>query len=392
MRPSHRSTPPTQPHTPTIPRDMSSRFPPFPNPHRFCGVQCQLGASGCSRRIWLALALLAVLLGSCTEQPLRAIVREEPESTSDQAGQSGASDGKDAGGLLGEGGRSDGEGGRGSADTAGSAGQLGEGGDTICADLGEDCENSFDCCGGSCEHGICSNQAGLCVSTGLVCADDLPCCVGFCGMDGKCPPLSCSAASSRCNADEECCSQDCRGGRCEVLDGCQPLGEFCTYNRDCCSFSCTYDGWSRSFRCSPANTCLSSGEVCDETRPPCCGQLGEQRTEACELGSNGVTRCTPRGPCKITGAECAQAAECCGGFCLPDDSGYRACSETCADLGARCVNDRDCCEDAICETGACVLPLGPCLELGEVCSANEDCCSQTCDPSLSTCVEAVASS
>jgi len=114
------------------------------------------------------------------------------------------------------------------------------------------------------------------------------------------------------------------------------------------------------------------GETCMKTEE-CCGG------ERCRADTTGHLRCLPAGEgCSATGYPCAVAAQCCGGWCLPDGSGAFACRDACAPVGALCEAPEDCC------SGSCVGPPGAavCVLAGPppahpICAAAGDACATT---------------
>lgn len=323
-----------------------------------------------SLRLTLLLAVAglfaAATLGGCLEQPLEAI-------------------GRGAGGGSGHTGES-------SSHAGGSSGSLGGGepggtGEPTCVAYGASCSETSPCCRGTCEHGSCRDSAAMCLRQGEACSSSSSCCMGDCGADGFCARLDCLRADTVCKTEEECCSHQCTAGKCAPLNGCHPLGELCRIDMDCCSYSCKYDQWSNRLRCMAAAPCLGSGELCGEMLPECCGEQAGLPSQICALDTkSGVNRCMPRSDhCAVDGTPCAHAAECCGAYCLPNEGGWRACSTFCAELGERCEQKADCCEDGECRDGACVAPAWLCVEQGMPCEEDSQCCDGNCEPATELC-------
>ena len=108
---------------------------------------------------------------------------------------------------------------------------------------------------------------------------------------------------------------------------------------------------------------------------------------SCRADATGLMRCLPRGAgCAAAGYPCVVAAQCCGGFCLPDAAGGYTCRDTCAPTGAACSTSEDCCGGSclgaagatVCATAG-VVPADPlCISAGDTCSANPGaCCAGT---------------
>jgi hypothetical protein len=64
-------------------------------------------------------------------------------------------------------------------------------------------------------------------------------------------------------------------------------------------------------------------------------------------------------------------------------------AECCVPVGEPCLTSLDCCEDASCEGGACVLaqPLNACMNLNGRCNWEIPCCAGVCSIQKCTCVD-----
>ena len=116
--------------------------------------------------------------------------------------------------------------------------------------------------------------------------------------------------------------------------------------------------------------CRPLGESCGKN-DECCGG------ERCGADADGRMRCLPAGDgCAANGFPCRVAAQCCGGFCLPDATAGFFCAGACAPTGAACRAARDCC------AGSCVGPPGATVCVhgaadpeGPICTAGGDGCA-----------------
>lgn len=85
------------------------------------------------------------------------------------------------------------------------------------------------CCGGlRCEGGVCTQPPALCETSGEPCQGDEPCCGALTCVEGACK--GCLEDRLICQADEDCCSGFCRGGRCAPRpnpNSCRPLYRSC---------------------------------------------------------------------------------------------------------------------------------------------------------------------
>ena len=91
---------------------------------------------------------------------------------------------------------------------------------------------------------------------------------------------------------------------------------------------------------------------------------------------------TPTG-CRVQGAGCTFASECCLLACLTPDGGNRVCVDgpQCAGATKACTNSAECCADS-CVSGQCrgvSVGAGACLPAGEPCTPTDKCCGGLCE-------------
>jgi hypothetical protein len=206
----------------------------------------------------------------------------------------------------------------------------------------------------------------------------------------RCEALpGCRPAGALCVEDKDCCSGRCPaaadGGpsRCVRAAGCQPEQERCTAGATCCSGMCNVG--PEGGRCAKpprdvADRCRVMGELCMKADECCAGAT-------CGADGTGRLRCLPAGEgCAAAGYPCAVAAQCCGGWCLPDGSGGYACRDACAPVGAACMAPGDCC------TGSCVGPPGAAACAAFVPSGDPVCAGAgvSCDATPGSCCAGTA--
>jgi hypothetical protein len=180
----------------------------------------------------------------------------------------------------------------------GAGGHLCDGGGHCLACLpdGLSCAQASDCCGGSCNQGICEPTQPMCRPDGQACAQFSDCCSGGCDQ-GICGPPGCAPASI-CNG--QCClfGSVCQGGAC-VCPGAQPglCGGSCT-DMATDLLNCGACGTA----CPPNVACVAGACVC----PPAqlCGGV-------CSDTSSDPNNC---GAC---GVACGSSAVCVGSACHP---------------------------------------------------------------------------
>jgi hypothetical protein len=274
---------------------------------------------------------------------------------------------------------------------------------------GDTCLANGNCTGNACISSICA------VPTSETCTPGADTCANSnasCGAYSSGTPTGdycLLAGGDTCTADDECASDACSNGRCEV-----DTGEACTAASDICvdaNAVCTsYDATG-----APTGTycLLAGGEVCDATTDcisdTCTdGLCAVLTTEACVAGidtcveSNAVcgpyTSGSPAGDyCLLQGGDACSANEACAsggcsaGRCTIDTGGICiAGTDTCANTGATCTTydapgapsgtycllpgsgiclaDTDCVSDA-CTGGRCEVLLT------EACTAGTDTCA-----------------
>jgi|LULL01.1.fsa_nt_gb hypothetical protein len=94
----------------------------------------------------------------------------------------------------------------------------------FCAYNGQSCQESYQCCSGTCQNGQCEDQYNSCVSLGNSCGYGSECCEGSC-HNGYCVNKvnSCLENYEYCQKDSQCCSGTCNSGICETsFDNCVP--------------------------------------------------------------------------------------------------------------------------------------------------------------------------
>jgi hypothetical protein len=155
-----------------------------------------------------------------------------------------------------------------------------------------------------------------CSSSDESCSEDIDCCMSLnCKKEtGKCDRFFCGERGEACVDHKNCCSKLCDyspgsdNKTCQVLSGCSPIGERCTSDWECCTADCKLG------RCSSQDRCGRSGEVgCDAPGVNCCGPL------KCENDTLDVPRCV-ESPCVELGKTCSHDSSCC-----PNSNGNVAC-------------------------------------------------------------------
>jgi hypothetical protein len=302
-----------------------------------------------------------------------------------------------------------------------------------CLPSGDACSNASECCTGRCDFGLCLGQTGLCSANGVHCAAsaeccsgrceasdgtnktcvtsatqclfggeacnvNADCCSGVCGADGFCPVFAgCQTAGEPCTGHHECCTGVCADpgtgtAVCQYVSGCRPIGEICDVDADCCSSSCRGDTKGGVKRCDKPAGCMWPGEVCWTGQAAnCCPQGKDGGNSLCLASVLGVSRCFTAGTsdaCRSDGSECAFGDECCGGICLPDQTGALRCGSQCVSTGGSCTASADCCNGP-CVLGRCVPNEQACIPLGQGCSTSTECCSQLCSLSGTCSIELV---
>ncbi len=261
-----------------------------------------------------------------------------------------------------------------------------------CAVEGDSCNSPDDCCSNRCNGNKCTSDG--CTVVGDACRSDSECCAktpGSCvklGGESRCMTSYCRSEGDICTFGSQCCpGEQCNVDRCEMLttqwscltqntpctyvccsgicdqatnscfalDGCQPIGESCNQNGDCCSGSCTSDGSAPKTCSTTSFACLKEGELCPQQGTSCCS--GEQ----CVNAWNGMKRCSSNPTTgRNLGAACAFGAQCESGGnggsvrCAEDPAtGTFTCSNDCVANGSSCQNYVDCCRGYCSNRGIC---------------------------------------
>lgn len=211
---------------------------------------------------------------------------------------------------------------------------------TFCKDVGGSCTTSADCCNNRCENGVCAVEACRQVDAG--CSAGTQCCTGLCN-GATCEPLSAAGGPSykvlgeSCNADPDggtanggCCSSLCRNGVCAKAYYCQPNGDICHWNIECCGNVCSVNdgGVGRCLKITG-----SGGGGCTQEGNPCTDGAGCCSRTCFDPGS-GARVCLPAGGCRLTGTSCDNDDACCGGGVNPN--GTVRCSNGRCDNGQAC--------------------------------------------------------
>jgi hypothetical protein len=199
----------------------------------------------------------------------------------------------------------------------------------------------------------------------------------------------CRMAGEPCDASYQCCSDLCADpgdgiSVCQLPSGCRPDLEACQQASDCCSLECAEDPVG-NWRCDRNIGCHESGQVCGEGTyryyTQCCNAESERDAALCLPTAPGSSRCYSAASveaCIEDHQPCAFSGECCGGFCLPDPDGELLCGSECLSEDGSCTTHADCCQDLICEEGACRPNPHGCIGLGMACTLPGDCCSGFC--------------
>lgn len=265
---------------------------------------------------------------------------------------------------------------------------------------GGECESGSDCTTGLCsQEGICycvdpdEPLNGCPCTTGTLdpCgADTLVCCgttetpggPGVCTPDsiGCNPTGECTAQpGDSCEVDADCCQGSCsEEGICYCEDPSRPwIGCSCTTDTEspcgggtaiCCPSSdlpggpgiCTSD----SVGCNPTGECTSDpGGSCATDADCCQGSCSEEGICYCEDPSRPWIGCScttgTEDPCGGGTVLCCPASDLPGGpgICT---SGSVGCNPTgCHGESETCEVDTDCCDDLICDGGACSSGQAP---------------------------------
>ncbi len=235
---------------------------------------------------------------------------------------------------------------------------------SFCQANGKSCNADTDCCLNNCVNGTCSDK--LCTDVGHSCTSGNECCTGTC-TGGTCASLaggSCKVVGQSCATGSECCSTNCQSGFCAKAYYCQPVGDVCRSNDECCGHACTANSDGGVGRCAAVSG--SGGGGCDQAGEPCNGGTNCCSRVCIDPGS-GVTVCQAAEGCRLTGTWCTDDQSCCGGGTNPN--GSVLCRG--ADAGAASTGR--------CDQGNACNPVGnicgaPVLPDGGSTNAPQDCC------------------
>ena len=249
-----------------------------------------------------------------------------------------------------------------------------------CQENGAACVVDVECCSLRCAAGVCLG-AGSCQGPNAVCTSRSACCSGRCepfaGTTNRVCLDYCKPDGVACTRALDCCGMSCNGGVCGGAL-CGKEDATCTSTADCCSGVCTQN----KCQGDDVTVCRSTGESCgdfggdgglDGGHEKCCGtcDLTAQRCAfgpgpclavgalcsqssdccrgTCAPGAGGANVCTA--PCIADGASCAAGADCCSHHCN-GSPGVCGAATTCRLLGANCGGDGDCCSGQ-CVGGSC---------------------------------------
>ena len=286
------------------------------------------------------------------------------------------------------------------------------------------------CDASSCVANICTNfdhcEAGVCVTTLLICDDNSVCtddscdptigcvndtsqagdlCVDFnpCTVDACDPVQFCvfppEPSTTTCDDGNACtgipAAQDSCDGAGECVGG-QPLA--CDDNNACTANSCnpTLGCVYAPIPCDDSNVCnglescvTSTG--CVAGTPLACGDGNVCTNDTCVPASgcahaNNANACNDGNPC-TTGDTCG------GGLCQPGAGALNCndnnpCTDDSCDAGSGCVhtNNTSACDDGnLCTTGD-TCGGGTCNGAPVICNDGNVCTADTCDPATGLCV------
>jgi len=293
---------------------------------------------------WLLGGFGGVALWGCVDQPIVAAERRASGGTGHNP-DSGFGNAATRGGV---GPQSDGVAG---GSIAASFGQ--------CVPFGSNCAgNANGCCLGlNCNAGVCT-----CAGANESCTKSSECCSGVCFQGGKCAP-PCQQADSSCSTTgmSKCCSGSCLSSpgkmqrSCASVDGCQPLGEYCSHDAECCTNYCSPKS-ACAERSQSLSFCLGSGEThCTDYGQVCC--QGFSCVAQVTQDPQSVRRCTPD-QCVVLGGECSHDDACCqsaGAVCTWNGVMNKRLCTTCAASGQPCgPGGIECCSGNYCMNQVCV--------------------------------------
>jgi hypothetical protein len=243
-------------------------------------------------------------------------------------------------------------------------------------------------------------QAGICVTTPVVCNDDNPCTSDACNPVSGCTftnqPNGLSCSDGNVCTGEEVCSNgmcvnapdlDCNDGNgctvdsCAPPNGCRnlPVSGCCTTNADCADASrCT-----QNERCV-AGQCLSDLVICDDgnscTNDSCspttgCANIPVVNGISCGDGNvcNGLETCQSGNCAAGTALDCSDGNVCTTDGCNPQSGCTQQPTPGCCTTDADCADASACTINERCVGRACISdPL--------TCNDGNTCTSDSCNP------------
>lgn len=271
----------------------------------------------------------------------------------------------------------------------------------LCADKGNGCLRSEECCGFSRGDAVCgplaaapfvaggepSQPKGCCLPLGAVCGSGGgPCCddTGGCDTDvGTCGGVVCAGENATCEFNFQCCTGVCLEDtkKCSA-EPCRPDGFQCGADNECCSQFCGPGGACETPACVVRNQpCTVEGGTNE-----CCAGLACLNVLATTTTQKYLLCTDPEQPnCYPAEYDCASHNQCCAddpeavcpddpsvahGFCDPE---YHRCG-ACRPQGSACAVDASCCSGR-CVEGTCTDVAPGCVEVGGCCTSNDDCCA-----------------
>ncbi len=280
--------------------------------------------------------------------------------------------------------------------------------------LGYACQQDSDCCSLHCSHGSC--QRPVCASDYGPCTHDSECCSGSCYDHVECAPAAyasfCQPLGQACGKNSECCSMVCLEGVCAQGSFCGQYGDVCVKATDCCGGVCDWTHSAGAFgRCLALNTqsvcgAQFEGIACGVSFDggALCG--GGCCSHACApWGPLQNPICQPPSGCRPVGDLCNEDSDCCGGGGIQvcnrlstPDAGPGVCSnptgckpngDVC-NLTGSCNATAKCCAGSIsdaCRQDNAGVPRcshsidgGSCVPASASCSSSADCCDGPCVP------------
>lgn len=112
-----------------------------------------------------------------------------------------------------------------------------------CRPLNETCNNSAQCCTGSCQNSVCVSGS-TCTAVGGACQNNGDCCTSTCG-DNICQSVVCANIGTSCTTNANCCSNVCADNLITFIcrkPNCVAEDQPCQNDTDCCDGFCFDDG------------------------------------------------------------------------------------------------------------------------------------------------------